>query len=282
MGAATGALAFDTIGPAGVVAVRQLVAAAVLLPIARPNPLRLSRAQWYPTLGLAVVFAAMNLAVYTAVDRIGLALAITLEFLGPLSVALTGSRTRRDLLCAIAVALGVYLLVMPGPSSDLVGIGIGLAGGACWAAYILLNRTVGRRLPGVQGTALATSMSAAGYLPVLVWLFLTDRLTPTAVGFAIVAGVLASVVPYTLDLVALRNVTPRMFGVAMSAHPVMAAIAGLVLLGQTLSWHEMAGIAVIVAVNVVTALTATTPPADAPPPEPDPTPGADGLFPNNQ
>lgn len=256
VGAAMGAHAFGAIGPAGVVAVRQLVAAAVLLPIARPNPLRLTRAQWYPTLALAAIFAGMNLALYTAVDRVGLALAVTLEFLGPLAVALAGSRTRRDLLCAIAVAIGVYILVLPGPSSDLLGIGFGLAAAACWAGYILLNRIVGRRLPGLQGTAVATSVSALGYLPVLVWLFVSDRVTPAAFGFAVVAGILSSAVPYTLDLIALRGVSPRVFGVVMSAHPVMAAIAGLLLLGQQLALHEVAGITIVVAVNIVTVLAA--------------------------
>jgi inner membrane transporter RhtA len=155
---------------------------------------------------LAAVFAATNLAVYTTVDRIGLALAITLEFLGPLSVALLASRTRRDLLTAIATAGGVYVLVLPGPSSDLLGLGIGLFSAGCWAGYILLNRLVGARLPGLQGTALATTISATGYLPVLAVLAASGRLTPKALGYAIAAGTLASIVPYSLDLIVLRNV----------------------------------------------------------------------------
>lgn len=256
VGAAIGAHAFGAIGPAGVVAVRQLVAAAVLLPIARPHPLRLTRAQWYPTLALAAVFAGMNLSLYAAVDRVGLALAVTLEFLGPLAIALAGSRTRRDLLCAVSVAIGVYILVMPGPTSDLPGIGLGLAAAACWVGYIILNRVVGKRVPGVQGTALATSISALGYLPVLIWLIASDRATFAALGFAIAAGVLSSAVPYALDLIALRGVSPRVFGVVMSAHPVMAAIAGFLLLGQQLALHEVVGIAIIVAVNIVTVLAA--------------------------
>jgi inner membrane transporter RhtA len=201
---------------------------------------------------LAAVFAATNLAVYTTVDRIGLALAITLEFLGPLSVALLASRTRRDLLTAIATAGGVYVLVLPGPSSDLLGLGIGLFSAGCWAGYILLNRLVGARLPGLQGTALATTISATGYLPVLAVLAASGRLTPKALGYAIAAGTLASIVPYSLDLIVLRNVPTQVFGIVMSAHPVLAAVAGMVILGQLLAWHEWAGIAVIVVANVVT------------------------------
>lgn len=251
-GAALGAHAFDTIGPAGVVAVRQLVAAAVLLPLARPDVRRMRWAQWWPTLLLTGVFAVMNLSLYAAIDRIGLALAVTLEFLGPLAVALGNSRTARDLVTAVAAGAGVYVLVLPGPTSDYLGVGLGLFAACCWAGYILLNRVVGARLPGVQGTALATSISAMGYLPVLVLLARSGRLTPAALGFAMAAGALASAVPYALDLIVLRTVSAQVFGVAMSAHPVMAALAGMVVLGQLLSWHEWLGIAVIVVANVVT------------------------------
>ncbi len=254
-GAALGAHAFAAIGPAGVVAVRQLVAAAVLLPLARPDVRRMRWAQWWPTLVLAAVFAAMNLSLYAAVDRIGLALAVTLEFLGPLAVALAGSRTLRDLATAVAAGVGVYVLVLPGPTSDYVGVGLGLLAASCWAGYILVNRVVGARLPGVQGTALATSISAIGYLPVLAALTVSGRLTPSALGFAMAAGALASALPYTLDLIALRSVSPQVFGVAMSAHPVLAALAGMLLLGQLLSWHEWVGVAVVVATNVVAVLS---------------------------
>jgi drug/metabolite transporter (DMT)-like permease len=114
-GAGIGAHAFPAIGPPGVAAVRQLVAALVLLPVARPPLLRMTWPQWWPCLLLAAVFSVMNLSLYTAVDRIGLGLAVTLEFLGPLAVALLGSRTRTDLLTALAAAVGVYVLVLPGP-----------------------------------------------------------------------------------------------------------------------------------------------------------------------
>ena len=251
-GAAFGAHAFPAIGPAGVVAVRQIIAAAVLLPLGRPAVRSLRWAQWWPILLLAAVFAAMNLAVYSTVDRLGLALAITLEFLGPLAVALLASRTRRDLLTAIATAAGVYVLVLPGPTSDLLGVAIGLLSACCWAGYILLNRIVGARLPGLQGTALATTISATGYLPVLAVLVVTGRLTPAALGYAAAAGTLASVVPYSLDLIVLRTVRPQVFGIVMSAHPVLAAVAGMVILDQVLARHEWAGILVIVVANIVT------------------------------
>jgi inner membrane transporter RhtA len=264
IGAGVGAHAFGAIGPSGVVAVRQWVAAAVLLPLARPPVRRMTWAQWWPVLLLAVVFGCMNLALYTAIDRIGLGLAVTLEFLGPLAVALAASRSRRDLLIAGAAAAGVYVLVLPGPSSDLVGIGIGMLGGACWAAYIVLNRIAGARLPGLQAPALGCALCAVAFLPVLVVLDAQGRLGGTALLQAVTAGVLASAVPYAVDLVALRYVPARSFGVFMSVHPVLAALVGTVLLGQLLAAHEWIGITVVVLANAVAVAAAQVPPSRYP------------------
>ena len=258
VGAAMGAHAFQMIGPAGVVAVRQLVAAGVLLPAARPPFRRMTWAQWWPVLLLAAVFATMNLSLYIAISRLGMGLAITLEFLGPLSVALLGSRGRRDLLIALAAAVGVYVLVLPSSSSDWVGIGLALLAAACWGSYILLNRVVGGRLPGLQAPAAATTISALVYLPVFVSLVVTGRMTMAALGYSIAAGVGSSLIPYATDLIALRRVTARFFGVFMSVNPVLAAFAGLLLLGQVLALHEWIGILVVVAANVVAVLFART------------------------
>jgi inner membrane transporter RhtA len=268
LGAGVGAQTFDAIGPVGVVAVRQAVAAVVLLPVARPPLRRLTRAQWWPALLLALVFATMNLAVYTAIDRIGLALAITLEFLGPLAVALAGSRTRAHLVTAGIAAVGVYVLVLPGPASDRLGLLCGLGGGACWAAYIGLNRVVGARLPGLQGPALASGVSALAYLPVLVVLTADGRWDRTTVARVLLTGVLSSVVPYAADTTALRTVPPRVYGVLSSAQPALAGLVGLVLLGQHLAPHEWAGIGTVIAANVLVvstgreaAVTAVGPPS---------------------
>ncbi|HTJ34829.1 MAG TPA: EamA family transporter [Dactylosporangium sp.] len=250
-GAALGARAFPDIGPVGVVAVRQFVAAAVLLPVARPNLRRFTWAQWWPTLLLGLVFATMNLSLYTAVDRVGLGLAVTLEFLGPLAVALAGSRTGGDLACAVVAGAGVYVLVLPGPSSDFAGVGLGLLAAVCWAAYILLNRLLGARLPGLQAPAAATAVSAAMYLPVAAVMVARGGLGAAAIGWAVGAGVLSSVVPYAADLIALRRVPPQFFGLLQSVHPVFAALAGAAILGQVPSAHVWLGIAIVVGTNVV-------------------------------
>jgi inner membrane transporter RhtA len=256
VGAAVGAHAFPAIGPAGVVAVRQFVAAAVLLPVARPDLRRFTWTQWWPTLALGGVYAAMNLALYGAVSRIGLALAVTLEFLGPLAIALLGSRTGRDVACAVAAAVGVYVLVLPGSTNDYLGIAFALAAAACWAAYIVLNRLVGARLPGLQAPAAASGVAALLYLPVAVLLFAQGRMTSTALACAVGAGLLSSALTYAAEFAALRRVSPRFYSVFMSAHPVLAAVAGLVVLGQHLVLHQWLGIAIVAGTNAVTVTRA--------------------------
>ena len=249
-GAAVGDGAFPAIGPVGVVAVRQVVAAVVLLALARPPLRRLTRRQWWPALALAAVFAVMNLALYCAIERIGLGLAVTLEFLGPLGVALFSSRALRDGLLAAIAAVGVYVLVLPGPSSDLAGIGLALTAAAAWACYIMTNKVAGQRLPGLQAPAVASLVSATVYLPVLVWLGIDGRLWGWALPVAVAAGLLSSALPYAADLTALRHVTAQFFGTFSSIQPVFAALAGMLLLGQWLAGHEWLGIAIIVATNI--------------------------------
>lgn len=250
-GAAVGAGAFPAIGPAGVVAVRQFVAAAVLFAVARPPLRRFTRAQWWPTLTLGGVFTTMNLSLYIAIERIGLGLAVTLEFLGPLAVALLGARSRRDLGCALAGAFGVYVLVLPGPASDYAGVAFGLVAAGCWAGYIMLNRRLGADLPGLAAPAAASGIAALIYTPVLVILVAQGHFTAAALGYACGAGLLSSAVPYAADLAALRWVPQRFFGAFMSVHPALAALAGLLILGQHPAAHEWLGIAIITTTNAI-------------------------------
>jgi inner membrane transporter RhtA len=252
-GAALGATAFDVLGPAGVVAVRQWVAAAALLAVGRPRPRSFTWRQWWPVLLLAAVYATMNLSLYTAIDRVGLGLAVTLEFLGPLAVALSGSRRPLDLSCAAVAAAGVVALTRPQPTTDYLGIGLGLLAAACWASYILLNRSVGRRLPGVAGTAAAAAVSGLLFVPVGVVVLLAHPPTAAALWCAAAAGILSSSVPFLTDVLALRRVPAHFFGVFMSVNPVMAAVAGLLFLGQAPDAVEWLGITAIVTANVVIA-----------------------------
>ncbi|MFD9289263.1 DMT family transporter [Streptomyces sp. NPDC060030] len=258
VGASVAALAFPVIGPAGVVAIRQWVAAGVLWGVGRPRLRSFTSEQWRPVLGLALVFAVMNLSLYTAIDRIGLGLAVTLEFLGPLTVALTGSRRRTDALCALAAAAAVVVLARPSPSTDYLGIGLGLIAAVCWACYILLNRTVGSRLPGLEGSAAAAAASGALYVPVGALALWQHPPTPAALGCALTAGVLSSAVPFLADLLALRRVPAHLFGVCMSVNPVIAAVVGLVVLDQHLDPAAWVAVLVIVGANTVSLTAASS------------------------
>ncbi|TDW21589.1 inner membrane transporter RhtA [Kribbella kalugense] len=251
VGASVAALAFPVIGPAGVVAIRQWVAAIVLLAVGRPRLRTITRRQWRPVVGLAAVFAVMNLSLYTAIDRVGLGLAVTLEFLGPLAVALLGSRRVLDLLCGLAVAPAVVLLTRPQATTDYLGVGLGLVAAMCWAFYILLNRKVGRELPGVTGSAAAAGLSGLAYVPVGVVVLLHHPATLATASYALVAGVLSSAVPFLVDLLTLRRVPAQFFGVFMSVNPVLAAVVGLVVLQQDLAIVDWVAILVIVSANAV-------------------------------
>ena len=255
LGAATAALAFPALGPTGVVAVRQWVAGVVLLVTIRPKFASFTGRQWRPVLALALIFAVMNLSLYSAIDRIGLGLAVTLEFLGPLSVALMASRRVIDLGCALVAGAAAVVVARPQPSTDYVGIGLAVLAAACWAGYIRVNRVVGARLPGSQGPAAAASLSALLYVPVGIWVLASHPVTVTALGRAATAGLLCSAVPMVADLLALRRVLTRFFGVFMSVNPVFAALTGLVVLGQCLAFVDWLAIAVIVSANGVSVST---------------------------
>ncbi len=255
LGAATAALAFPVLGPAGVVAVRQWVAGVLLFTAVRPRFTSFTREQWRPVLALALIFATMNLSLYLAIDRIGLGLAVTLEFLGPLSVALLASRRVTDLGCALVAAAAAVVLARPQPSTDYAGIALALLAAACWAGYILVNRVVGARLPGSQGPAAAASLSALLYVPVGIWILASHPVTVTALGRAATGGLLCSAVPMVADVLALRRVPARFYGVFMSVNPVFAALTGLVVLGQSLVFADWLAIAAIVTANGVSVST---------------------------
>lgn len=255
LGAATGALAFVAIGPIGVVAVRQLVAAAVLVPVGRPRFRAMRRTDWISVTALALVFSIMNTTVYVAIDRLGLGLAVTLEFLGPLALVILSARRVTDFVGGLIAITGVVILVNPGPTSDLVGVGIGLVSAAAWAAYILLNRRIGRTLPGVQGTATASLISGIIWIPIAIAWFSAHPPPLWALGLAVICALASSVLPFSIDVVALRLLPAGLFSTLQSMHPVWAALVGLVMLGQQLAPNEVLGIALVVASNALVTST---------------------------
>lgn len=241
-----GALAtrlFAPVGPPGAVLLRLLFAAVVLLAIARPRLRGVDRRALALAGLFGIVLAGMNLTFYLAIDRVPLGVGVTVEFVGPLGVALAGSRRPLDAAWAVLAAAGVVLLTTGGGDVNVVGVALALAAGGFWAAYILVSQRIGRVFPGAGGLALALSVGAVVVLP---WGIVSGgahlaRPGVLATGFGV--AMLSSAVPYSLELAALRRLPTRVFGVLMSLEPGMAAIAGFLIIGQAL--HVRAVVALV-------------------------------------
>ncbi len=251
LGAAVAAQAFPVLGPVGVVAIRQWVASGIMLASIRPKFRQFTARQWRPVLALALVYMLMNITLYVSIQRIGLGLAVTLEFLGPLSVALMASRRAVDYGCAVLAGAAAVVLARPQPSTDYLGIALALAAAAGWAGYIMVNRVIGARFQDSQGSAVAITISALLYVPVGIVMLASHPVTLVALARAATAGVLCTIVPMVCDVRALRRVPARFYGVFMSVNPVLAALIGLVVLRQSLAITEWLAIAAIVTVNAV-------------------------------
>jgi inner membrane transporter RhtA len=263
IGAALATKLFVHLGPGGTVLARVLFAAVVLWAIWRPRP----RAHGAGDLRLAVLFglsmAFMNLSLYEALDRIHLGVAVTLEFIGPLGVALAGSRSRLDVVWALLAAGGVALLGGLG-GANTIGVLLALAAGGCWAAYILLNARVGRAFSGGDGLTIAMAIAVLPLIPFGVADAGGRLLHPSFLAVALGVALLSSVIPYSLELEALRRMRTQPFGVLMSLEPAMAALAGFVVIGQGLSAVEVAGIALVVIASAGATLGTRAPvPVDA-------------------
>jgi inner membrane transporter RhtA len=262
-GAALAKTLFDEVGPGGTVFLRVLVGALVVSMFWRPRLAGLSRRQ----LGLALLFgvslAGMNLTFYGALDRIPLGVAVTFEFVGPLGVAVFGSRRPRDLAWVVLAAAGILLLSdFGGADLDGVGVALALLAGAFWAAYILLSARVGQAFEGGSGLALAMLAGAVLLAPVGIADGGGDLLMPAVLGVGLAVGLLSSAIPYTLELEALRRLPASVFGVLMSLEPAVAALAGFVVLGEELATREVAAILLVVVASAGAARGATVPPRD--------------------
>jgi inner membrane transporter RhtA len=209
---------------------------------------------------LGLVLAAMNLSFYVALDRIPLGIAVTLEFVGPLGVAIAGSRRRLDLLWVGLAAAGL-LLLSPGPGSDLdpLGVAMALVAGCFWGAYILLTARVGRALPGGGGLAIAMGIAALAALPVGLAGGGAELLDPELLAVGLAIGVLSSALPYSLELEALRRLPEGTFGVLMSLEPAVAATVGFVGLDQDLAAREVVAIGLVLAASAGALRAAGTP-----------------------
>ena len=255
-GAAVATRLFPAVGPAGTVLLRLGLSGLLVLAVARPRLQGRRRAD----VGLAVLFglvlAAMNATFYEALDRIPLGIAVTVEFVGPLTVAIAGSRRRLDLLWVGLAGAGVVLLgLLAGGfwgGSDLDGVGLLLAlvAGGFWGCYILLSQRVGAVFPGASGLAIGLTAGSVALLPFGIAAGGTELLDPSVLGRGLAVALLSSAVPYSLELFALRRLRASVFGVLMSLEPAVAALSGLAFLGQHLGIQDWLAIACVMAASV--------------------------------
>nr|WP_234360090.1 EamA family transporter [Streptomyces sp. DSM 15324] len=238
-------------GALGVVALRLAVAAVVLLVVCRPRLRGHSRGDWGTVVVFGVTMAAMNGLFYQAVDRIPLGPAVTLEVLGPLALSVLASRRALNLVWAGLALAGVFLLGGGGFAGlDPAGVAFALGAGAMWAAYIVFSARTGRRFPQADGLALAMAVGALLFLPLGIAESGARLADPVTFGLGAAVALLSSVLPYTLELLALRRLPASTFAVLMSLEPAVAATAGLLVLGQSLSLPETAAIALVVAASM--------------------------------
>jgi inner membrane transporter RhtA len=250
-GAALGRTIFDDIGPAGTVLLRVFFAAVILMAIWRPRPRAHSLRDLRLVAAFGLVLGVMNLCIYESMARIPLGIAVTIEFAGPLGIAVALSRRRLDLACAALAALGIVLLADPGGGAvDALGVAFALAAAACWATYILIAQAAGRVFSGGHGVAMAMTVAVLVPLGPGIAEAGSDLLKPQWLAIGCAVALLSSVLPYTFDTEALRRLPAHVFGVLMSLEPGIAALAGFAVLGQELRARDLVAIALVVIASV--------------------------------
>jgi inner membrane transporter RhtA len=227
--------------------VRVVFAALLLLLLWRPRVRGHSRSDLWVALAFGTTLAAMNFTFYESLDHIPLGAAVTCEFVGPLGVAVFGSRRPLDVLWVVLAAGGILLLAAPsGSGLNATGVGVALLAGVWWAAYILLSVRTGRAFPGGNGLALAMAVAAVLVVPVGIADGGSNLLDPVVLVEGLGVAVMSSLIPYSLEIEALRRLPAHIFGVLMSLEPAAAAIAGLIILGQVLKANQWAGMALVI------------------------------------
>lgn len=245
-GAAFGKSLFTITDPTAVAWLRMAVAAAIFWAVARPRLSGRTWPEWKVVIGYGITLATMNWAIYQSFARIPIGLAVTIEFLGPLGVALVGSRRARDLVWVALAAVGVSLLGVFPTSVDWIGVGFALLAGAAWAGYIVLSGPTGEAWEGVTGVSVGSLVGALVFLVPGVLSGGTSLWQPRVVLLAVAVGVLSSVIPYGLEMVARRTIPAGVFGILMSLEPAVAALAALLVLGEQLGWVEWVAMACVI------------------------------------
>lgn len=259
-GAALATTLFDELGPWGAVLMRAGFGALALLALTHRS-LRVPHGRQLRDVVLfAAILAAVNLTFYEALDRLPLGIAVTLEFVGPLGVAVLGSRRRRDLLWVLLAAVGIVLLSDGGGEGiDTLGAVLALAAGAGWGLYIVQSARLGQSYPGLGGLALAMAIATMLVAPFGIAQGGAELVTPSNLAVGLAVGLLSSAIPYALEFEALRRLPNAVFGVLMSLEPAVAALIGFVALSQGLALIEVLAIALVVAASAGALRSAATP-----------------------
>jgi inner membrane transporter RhtA len=258
-GAAVSKGQFGEIPPVGMVLLRLATSSLILLALARPRLDGRTAADWRPVLALGLALGAMNWAFYESFARIPLGGAVTIEFVGPLALAAVGRRRPLDLVWVGLAALGVVLFGAGPTKVDALGFGLALLAGGCWALYIVSTAATGRRWAGVEGLAVASTVATLAIAPFAVATAGARLLEPRLLVLGALVGVLSSVIPYSLEMVALRTLPPRVFGILMSLEPAMAALVAAVLLREWLTPLQLLAMACVTAASVGAARTTAAP-----------------------
>ncbi|HRD62382.1 MAG TPA: EamA family transporter [Nocardioides sp.] len=249
-GAAVAKTLFDEVSPTTIVWLRLVTSAVVLVAIARPALRGRTRIDWQVMLAFGLALGLMNWSFYQAMARIPIGLAVTIEFIGPLTLAVFGSRRARDLIWVALAGLGVVLLgVQPG-ALNWAGVGFALLAAATWAAYILLSAQTGRRWQGVDGLALASVVATLLLSPLTFGQYADQLVDARILLLGALVGLLSSVIPYTCELVALRSLRPAVFSILMSLEPAVAALAAFVVVGEVLEPLQLVAMACVVVASV--------------------------------
>src|SRR3954468_21534591 len=256
-GAALAKGLFPQLGPVGTVGLRIGLSALILLATFRPRLNRVTAVQWRAIIPYGVVLGLMNMLFYFSLSRIPLGLAVTVEFSGPLAVAVFGSRKAVDLLWVMLAAAGIALITPWSGSSGVDPAGVLLAGaaGACWGAYILLGGRVSRVLPGGAAVAVGMTVAAVTAVPIAVVMGGFTHLTPGRFTAGIGVALLSSAIPYTLEMIALKAIPARTFGILMSLEPGVAALVGLAVLHEVLSSAQWLAVALVIIASAGSTLT---------------------------
>ncbi|MGV8851526.1 MAG: EamA family transporter [Rhodoglobus sp.] len=269
VGASVAILLFPEVGPAGMVSLRLVFSAAILLAIARPNLRAISTRAWFMALVFGISLGGMNMLFYGAISRVDLGAAVTIEVLGPLVLSVIVARRASAWLWAVLAFAGVALLGLGSVGAlDPIGVAFALAAAVSWAGYILASRKTGQVFAGLDGLAIAMAIGAIISLPFGIAQAGSTLLEPSILVRGLAVAICSSAIPYALELIALRRISAAAFSVLMALAPAIATGAGFFVLGQSITLVQGVGIALVIAASIGAVRAASR------------IPGAPGAGPN--